>query len=390
MLRLSFVFVLALPGCYLSHPPGSSDFDAGRPRDGGPGFDARRPDSPFTTFETGPLPDGFLPRDTPFDPCASIDCPPPPVACATSFCDLGTCFLEPIFGACPADQHCDFVLGCTGGLDAGFPRDAPITPRDAPIIPRDAPIVPRDTPIIPRDTPVTPLDAPILPPDAPPFDAGTSSTSRAFMCSPTSVITINDRLFLGARAEMTFELWVRARGAGTISGKGVGQRHTMLDLVPSADGTMELVAGWTDGATNSLVRTPFAAHMNRWTHLALVHRPAPSGVALELWVDAMLVASMVFPDTTSGSINRQPLEICSFDGDIDEVRMWSTARTGDLIAMSRFGMVATDAPGLVAYWPLENRAQFQSDRSLHGNDGFLGDTTVPDPRDPVFIIDGAF
>lgn len=376
-------------GCYRAHVLGD-----GTGLDGGIRRDARPPDGPGL----GPdVPRLDAPRvDVGLDPCATIDCPPPPVGCAVSFCAEGRCLIESIPGACPPGFVCDLSRGCVSTFDGGPPprdagRDAPAPPRDAPIVMRDAPRI--DAPIVPIDAP--PVDAPVVPVDAPRLDGGRDAgppTSEAFRCTSGTVITVNDRTLLSIGPEMTFELWVRARGAGPITGKGEpdGQQHLILRLEPSADGSIALVGGWTTGAARAEVRVPFGANMGRWTHIAMVQRLVAGGVRVELWVDAVLSGSAVFADTTSDSFNDVPLLMCQLDADLDEVRLWSAARSPSLIAAQRFGTVPTDSPGLLAYWPLETRSQVQLDRTLLGNDAFLGTSSVPDPADPVLIPDGAF
>lgn len=63
----------------------------------------------------------------------------------------------------------------------------------------------------------------------------------------------------------------------------------------------------------------------------------------------------------------------SFAGDIDEIRIWSIARTGDEVAEEMLGQVSAEEPGLVAYFNCNAiHGTRVPDESGNGNDATLG------------------
>jgi hypothetical protein len=197
---------------------------------------------------------------------------------------------------------------------------------------------------------------------------------------------------LFSSVDTTLELWVRVRGPGMIARKGEGlRRHYDLSIVARADGGLSLRGAWGTEAAERIIEVPFDANVGRWAHVALVHRTDATGiVTLELYVNATLVGIGTIPGVLSDAFNMQSFLFCSFDGDIDEIRFWGGALDAGLLEARRFGQVASDSPGLFAYWPLDTRGQVIFDRTLHGADGVAGTVSAPDPRDPASITDGAF
>ncbi len=122
-----------------------------------------------------------------------------------------------------------------------------------------------------------------------------------------------------------------------------------------------------------------------WHHLAGTF----DGVNMRLFWDGVEVASSVHP----GGIASSTLPVLlgggvgnsSWVGKLDEVRLWSVARTPAEIAAFRHAPLVGDEPGLVGYWRLdEGSGQIASDSAENGNDGFLGGLPLPDPADPTW------
>jgi hypothetical protein len=80
----------------------------------------------------------------------------------------------------------------------------------------------------------------------------------------------------------------------------------------------------------------------------------------------------------------------SFNGLIDEVRVWNVARTQAQIQADMNRSLRGDEPGLVGYWRLdEGSGQAILDSSSRGNDGRLGSTNGPDGNDPTWVVSDA-
>jgi hypothetical protein len=80
----------------------------------------------------------------------------------------------------------------------------------------------------------------------------------------------------------------------------------------------------------------------------------------------------------------------SFDGLLDEVRVWNVARTQAQIRADMNRTLAGNEPGLVGYWRLdEGSGQAILDASPHHNDGRLGNSAGTDTQDPVWVVSDA-
>jgi len=82
----------------------------------------------------------------------------------------------------------------------------------------------------------------------------------------------------------------------------------------------------------------------------------------------------------------------SFDGEIDEVRVWNVVRSAEQIKSTMNDTLAQNYylsadSGLVGYWRLnEGNGQFTSDLSVFFNNGILGNSAESDIHDPVWIV----
>jgi concanavalin A-like lectin/glucanase superfamily protein len=76
----------------------------------------------------------------------------------------------------------------------------------------------------------------------------------------------------------------------------------------------------------------------------------------------------------------------SFAGEMDEVRLWNTARSQAEIQANMDRRLAGDEPGLVAYWDFdEGDGQVVSDVASNRNHGRLGSSAAADDRDPIWV-----
>ncbi len=77
-----------------------------------------------------------------------------------------------------------------------------------------------------------------------------------------------------------------------------------------------------------------------------------------------------------------------FSGEMDEVRVWSLARTEYEIQRDYLRQIQPDSPGLIGYWKFdEDGGQVIAD-SCHGNAGYLGSTVSVEDSDPVRVTSG--
>jgi hypothetical protein len=135
------------------------------------------------------------------------------------------------------------------------------------------------------------------------------------------------------------------------------------------------------GTVVSEFRPPLAA----WTHVAATW----DGQSARIYANGALLVTQAI--ALSGS-NTAPLKIgtagaCAndrrFAGVIDEVRLWSRARSASEISASRATCIALDQSGMAGYWRFdEPDGQIVPDSSPLGNNGVLGASTGVGSGDP--------
>jgi hypothetical protein len=133
------------------------------------------------------------------------------------------------------------------------------------------------------------------------------------------------------------------------------------------DGKWHHVAGTWDGATSRL-----------YVDGAFVGSKAVSAMKTNT-VDLLLGAG------TDGSCR-------PYAGLLDEVSVWSVARTAQQIAADALAPISRTAPNLEAYFDFNGGAcgKTLADRSAHGRNGLLGGSADPSEHDPTWVSDGPF
>ena len=125
---------------------------------------------------------------------------------------------------------------------------------------------------------------------------------------------------------------------------------------------------------------------NNWHHLAIVlDDPADE---TRLYIDGLLVSTGVQTDpipvtdfsffiaTAPGHDRR------TFEGDIDEVRLWNLARSSDEILNTKNHKLSSSETGLIGYWDFnEGTGDTAHDATKNHNDGFFVGS-------PTWISDG--
>jgi len=164
---------------------------------------------------------------------------------------------------------------------------------------------------------------------------------------------------------------------------------------PEASYVLEANMGYLRLATNDgvnastvLEENTVAMPTHTWTHIAASYS---AGVA-RLYINGIEVAqgAMSQPANSSQplSFGREgpPLNSRYFDGRLDEVRIWSVARSQSQIAGAMNAVLSAPAAGLVGYWRLdEATGQVLHDLSGAGNDGLLGGGLSTAMSDPTWI-----
>ena len=191
----------------------------------------------------------------------------------------------------------------------------------------------------------------------------------------------------------TFEAWVSPRsGAGAAGGTIAA---CVRDFEPGewllgveADGRISYkqvvaqpAAGESDldGVAMSNVLSDVALRFDVFSHVALT--VGPEGVAVYVDGDLAAHAPGITPPPGGpalrplvlGALLRRGVGARHFAGQLQDVRVWSLARTEDDIQRDRRRALLRDEPGLMLYWPFEAPENgIVPDASGHGNDGQLG------------------
>ncbi|RMH69902.1 MAG: T9SS C-terminal target domain-containing protein, partial [Gemmatimonadetes bacterium] len=138
---------------------------------------------------------------------------------------------------------------------------------------------------------------------------------------------------------------------------------------------------WWRSTTGGSVRTSFnnVINWNQWQHVAVIC----DGSSVEFYVNGVLSSSGQSALTLSAStsnlyIGNNGGTNSTFEGKIDEVRIWNTARSvQDLRENMHLTLVGTE-PGLVSYWQFNEGTGSTTSDPISGNDGTLNNMDAAD------------
>jgi hypothetical protein len=167
-----------------------------------------------------------------------------------------------------------------------------------------------------------------------------------------------------------------------------------------SNGTDDSFAIWLQGGellAGTNVTSPSGAVRASWTPDHAWHFVAwtfQSNGPETLWLDGAIVASL--PSTQAPHYDDHPLVLGAdfsgtalsgqFDGDIDDVRIWSTVRSKSEIASDMAEISPAPATGAVALWNFEEGSGQIAHDAAGSNDVQLGTSATPDSADPTWVI----
>lgn len=149
-----------------------------------------------------------------------------------------------------------------------------------------------------------------------------------------------------------------------------------------------------DAAGDSMFALGPALAQDRWFHLAGVFDAAAGET--RFYVDGLLEGIDTSGSAPASVTPAADLLVGRLGADsgalrIDELRLWSTARTQDEIATGRFLRIVGTEPGLRGAWSFdEGTGQDLVDASPFGNTGTLGADAAADADDPQRIVSTAW
>ncbi|EDM81096.1 VCBS [Plesiocystis pacifica SIR-1] len=175
--------------------------------------------------------------------------------------------------------------------------------------------------------------------------------------------------------DQTIEMWLRPQV--------LGKRQNPLAKAYGGEGTITLEPNGSIGyytGTSGANGSPYIGHhtpegtvaAQRWTHVAIVRDFTNN--SLRWVIDGRRVneRTMPYPAATAGGNNLTLAAgyVERFEGDLAEVRVWSTARTDEQIAANLDRRMRGTESGLAGYWPLSkgsgDRAWDLSEGQNHG------------------------
>jgi len=179
-------------------------------------------------------------------------------------------------------------------------------------------------------------------------------------------------------SQLTFEAWIKPRSAqcNTILARGDGTNLATTDYIfqVGTDGTncgvmkLALMVAGTWATSASTVPT------NAWTHVAVNF----DGTNAQFYINGLLdravaATGSVFQSGSPLFIGRQGSAGGNyFDGGLDEVRVWNTARSAAQIQTNLNRALPANEPRLVGYWRFNEQAgRHAVDGSGRGNHGTL-------------------
>jgi hypothetical protein len=203
-----------------------------------------------------------------------------------------------------------------------------------------------------------------------------------------SFVQVPDNSAFDLSNTWTLEAWVYPRAAGDgadqdIIAKWDGAPDASYILQIDRTGVLRLVTNDGSRQTIALGQTPLAS--NAWQHVAGTFENGTIRLYLNGVLDRTLTGALT-PINSS-----QPLAFGregnfpggTFDGRIDEVRLWKVARTGGELAASRRERLSGSEAGLVGYWRFdEGTGQTAYDATGRRHHGRLGTTSSSDDWDP--------
>ncbi len=170
------------------------------------------------------------------------------------------------------------------------------------------------------------------------------------------IVVNNESLFDFTSGNLTIEAWIKADGLNNMYNGIVTKGDTSWRLQRySTSNTLQFAAG--NGSTNNIIGT-VNINDNQWHHIAAVK----DGTQLRLYVDGVLDVA----GTCAGTIpvNDFPVIIganCeildrSWNGFIDDVRIWQSARTLEEIRLNMHHPITETNADLVSYWKFDEES----------------------------------
>jgi hypothetical protein len=208
-----------------------------------------------------------------------------------------------------------------------------------------------------------------------------------------SWVTVPDHADLDLGTTWTIEAWIKPRSGGGgdehVISKWGGCVDASYSVVISGGKLLSGIASCANGT--QVVQSSGTVVDGQWQHIAVTL----SNDSLRLYINGVLdtvrTGSQAPLNTaTELTLGRHSGGGYPFDGLLDEVRVWTVARTGAQIAGAMNHWLQGNEAGLVAYWRFdEGSGDSAFDATGRGHTGRLGNAAGADANDPRWTADGA-
>ena len=185
-------------------------------------------------------------------------------------------------------------------------------------------------------------------------------------------VSVLDNTSLQITDNLTLEAWVYPTGSANLAIIDKGNYNYLFEIFPNGNPGLGLYnASW------GWIYSAGAVPTNTWSHVALVFQTGTNGV--KFYLNGSLLSQHTAPgslmsNTGEFAIGKQAPGNCDcnfFQGLVDEVRVWSVARTTQQIRESMHRTLAGTETGLVSYWQFNEGSGTIAADSIGGNHGTL-------------------
>lgn len=189
-------------------------------------------------------------------------------------------------------------------------------------------------------------------------------------------VTIADNNSLDLSSTFTIEAWLNPSGAGSNNPQGgmIINKELNYEIARFQDGTIRFALS-SNGTSWEWVNTGMVVPLNTWSHIAIVK----DGTSVTGYLNGNSSYSNS-SQPSSLSTNSQIVWVGGrstasqyLNGQIDELRIWSTARTASEIKQNMFNKnLSNSASGLVAYYRFNESSGTAASNSCSNTAGIDG------------------
>ncbi len=183
---------------------------------------------------------------------------------------------------------------------------------------------------------------------------GVAPTNALDFDGSNDFVEINNSITIGA--DYTYEFWFRTTAAGGAlfagrSPANSGATYNNIELIGGRIAFTERVPASNTGGRSAQTTTTF--NDGNWHHLAAVHNTSES--TIYLYIDGNLTGTDGVGSGINGDVDyflgvNTPGSPRYLDGELDEVRIWNTARTCSEINANKNNELVGNETGLIVYY----------------------------------------